>query len=489
MTGKTVTIQWKKHVPFLGVLLLLFSAGAYISRPPWFDEVLTLDWLTYPFFEIPFRYTIPNNHIFYTLCLSAWRSLLEIFGLYGTLYLRILSLIFGACAIWLIARRLNRAGGMDAALPIVILLAGSGPLILFSTALRGYMPAMLFSFAAFLSVENWLKKRKKRDLLLYFLFCYCSVFTIPTNILSIGAGLLFLLPIGFRSRKEFFRIVFAGFLALAAFGCAYLPILRKFLKVSMIKEGWFSYGDFAHNYYLTLYFVFLPLFAFCIIGFIPLVSYRFMRWRLLCSGGVLVTPLAAGLLFQAAPFPRVFFPMIPLFALIFCYLISGYTRSSLVAKLIPKYRGFMKKIPLLISVFWLLGMPHLQKDVSSEMFGNHYRDDLLCPYPITVEFQPHAVAKILAQAYFSGQMEHVFLDFDADPPSLEFQLTARKVPQGVVVKDRPDWGTVQWIGAADWIVCRNDEHLEKIKQRFQLKGNYRRLKETEFLSQKIYVPE
>ena len=169
MSGNSKPVQWKKHVPLLGVLLLLFSAGAYVVRVPWFDEVLTLNWLVYPTFEIPFRYTIPNNHIFYTVCLSLWRGMLESFGIYGTLPARILSLLFGCFAIWVISKRLMKAGGIFAALPMILLFAGCGPMILFSTALRGYMPAMLFSFAAFLCAERWMKQRKKRSILFYFI--------------------------------------------------------------------------------------------------------------------------------------------------------------------------------------------------------------------------------------------------------------------------------------------------------------------------------
>ena len=108
-SGQTIT--WKKHIPFAGVLLLLFAAGPYTARQPWFDEVLTLDWLVYPFFEIPFKYTIPNNHIFYTLCLSLWKTLCSYFNAGGLIYLRSLSLAIGCCAVFLIGRRLRRDFG------------------------------------------------------------------------------------------------------------------------------------------------------------------------------------------------------------------------------------------------------------------------------------------------------------------------------------------------------------------------------------------
>ena len=479
--GKHSPVQWMKHVPLLGVLLLLFSAGPYINRLPWFDESLTMDWLLFPFYQIPFRYTIPNNHIFYTVCLSLWNSLLSFFDLHTFSLLRVLSLIFGVCAVWLIARRLNRAGGMYASLPVLFLFAASGPMILFSTALRGYMPSMLFVFATFLTAESWMKKHIRKDLFLYFVFCYLSVLTIPTNILSIGASLLFLLPIGLRNKKEFSRLFLLGMLAFAGMICAYLPILRKFLKVAQIKEGWYSYPDFLWNYYGTILYIFLPLLIFCVIGVFRLPLKKYLKWRLFCFAGVFIFPAVFGGLFQTAPFPRVFFPLIAMIALILSYSLSGYLRSR---------KGVGQKLPLLISVIWMLAMPHLNSEASIKMFQAHYRDDLLHPYPISVPFQPHKVIRLVEEGYFQGRMKYLFVEFDADPPSISFLLLRNeKIPYDVLLRDHPRKGPVQEIPPETWIVCRDENNFNRVQERFKLSRNYRLLEESSGYYQKIYVPE
>jgi hypothetical protein len=93
------------------------------------------------------------------------------------------------------------------------------------------------------------------------------VWTIPTNILSAGAGLLFLLP--YLSRKGGFRnLVILGITLAGAFLLAYLPIFRKFLRVAALKEGWSSYPEFLLNYYGTLLIIFFPLILFCGAGFV-----------------------------------------------------------------------------------------------------------------------------------------------------------------------------------------------------------------------------
>ena len=480
MRENPTSVQWKKHVPLLGVLLLLFSAGPYINRPPWFDESLTLNWLIFPVYEIPFRYVIPNNHIFYTLCLSLWEKLVNMFGIYEILYLRILSLIFGSCAVWIIARRMNRSVGLHATLPVLLLFAAGAPMILFSTALRGYIPALLFSFAAFLTAESWMKRKRAKDLLLYFMFCYFSVLTIPTNLLSIGAGLLFLLPLGLRSKKEFFRLFQLGLISLGAMLAAYLPILRKFLKVAQINEGWYSYPDFLWNYYGSIVFVFLPVLLFCLIGSFRLPLKKLLRWRLFSFAAIFMIPLVFGFLFQSAPFPRVFFPLFGIFAMILSYLLSGYLRGR---------KGVLKFLPLLCSVLWILVVPHILPDVSVKMFGTHYRDDLLLPYPMSREFCPHTVARVIAGAYSQGRMEFVFVDFDADPPSFSIQFMNQNFPSERFLLDHPTRGPVQDLPPGTWIVCRDEQGFERLRKRFSLTENYHVLEETSGLYQKIYVPE
>ena len=477
--GKTNQIQWKKHVPFLGVLLLLFSAGPFAARQPWFDEVLAMDWLAYPFLEVPGKYVIPNNHIFYTLCLYVWKEIANLFQAGGIFYLRVLSLLTGCAAVYLISRRVNRSGGLFGGLPVLILFIGSGPVILFSTALRGYILSLLCTFAAFLYAEKWMKHPRKISFILYFVFCFFALWTIPTNIFSIGAGLLYLAPKIFRSRREIWKLLFLGLMSLAAFCCAYLPIFKKFLKVASLREGWFSYPAFLQNYYGTYLLIYFPLLIFFLFGFFVFLRKRNARIPMLCSAAVLLLPLILSHLFQVPPFPRVFFPMSGVIALICSDFLTGYIRSV---------SGFRKKLPLLLSVVWLLVLPHLSPVFSEQVFGGLHKDDLLYPYPLSVTFVPHKIANRIVQAYSFENLEHVFLDFDADPPSIQFQLYQQNMPEDLIVKDRPDLGRVVWLDPRDWIVCRDEAALEKIRNRFHLEGEYRLLKETRDTYQKIYVP-
>jgi hypothetical protein len=194
---------------------------------------------------------------------------------------------------------------------------------------------------------------------------------------------------------------------------------------------------------------------------------------------ILLFPLLAGAAFQVAPFPRVFFPMYGLIALVLCYLLSGYLRCV---------RGNWKKLPLILSVVWLPVLPHISPVLSSHIFGGSHKDDLLYPYPVTLSFVPNKTAKRIIQAYSFEKLEHVFIDFSADPPSIQFQLLQQNIPQEIVVKDRPDLGPVAWLDPRDWIICRDQDAFEKIRNRFSLSGEYYVLDESKGTFQLIYVP-
>ena len=134
-------------------------------------------------------------------------------------------------------------------------------------------------------------------------------------------------------------------------------------------------------------------------------------------------------------------------------------------------------------------MPYILPTVSVKMFGEHYRDDLLLPYPMSQEFRPHTVARLVAEAHSQGRMDFGYIDFDADPPSLTIQFMNLSYPFDRLLRDHPTRGPVQALPPGTWIICRDEQGFERLKKRFGLTENYRVLEETTGLYQKIYVPE
>lgn len=103
------------------------------------------------------------------------------------------------------------------------------------------------------------------------------------------------------------------------------------------------------------------------------------------------------------------------------------------------------------------------------MFGAHRFDDLLHSYPVSGEFRPDKTAEAIRKII--GERS-VFIDFDADPPSLSMVLVAGGFPEDRILYDRPDFGRVIRLEPSDLIVCGDENALERLRERFSLKGEY-----------------
>ncbi len=475
--------RWTRAVPLLAVLALLFASAGYLPRPAWYDEVITLDWLYYPLTVIPLKYNIPNNHIVYTMCLSMWQSVLGWFGLGGVTYLRILSLLFGALTVLLLSKRFLRAGGFVPALSVLLLLCGSGAFRLFSTALRGYMPGLFFSFAAFLFAERWMRKEKSPgNFLMFALAAYLAAGTIPTDLFAVGGGVLFLGGSAFRSRRNFLRVTVLFLTAFAAMWAFYLPILEKFLKASKLVEGWYGWKDAYFNLYGAFAVFFLPLLIPAAAGAVRLWRKDSrVRLRLCCFALLFLAPVYLGLVFRAPPFPRVFFPFYGVWGLALAYLVSGFSNG--------KVSAVRKWLPLVLSAAWMLVLTYCSPEISNAMFGSHQHDDMVLAYPLADEFVPHKVGTMLGAVYAKGELPPVFIDFDSDPPSVKFAAMNCGVPESLILYDRPDFGPVVQVPAETWIICSGAKRLEAVRKRFGLTGPCRFANPGFPSIQKIYIPE
>ncbi len=455
-------LKWKRWIPAASAVILLLSAIPFLGRLPWFDEVLTIGWLRFDLSRIPFLYNIPNNHIVYTMLLWIWSEGFAAFGNDTLPVLRSLSLICGCGALFLISRYLLAHCGLLAGLCCSFLLAVSGTMSLFSTALRGYAFALLFCFAAFLAAGRWSRRRiLDWNGLLYFLFCYLAVGVMPTDLFALEAGVLFFLPLLFRSRKDLLHLLLLAAIPVAALLLFYAHIFDKLLKTSQLREGWFSWTDTYWNLYGTWCFLFLPVLCFSLWGAVILWrKHRNLRLRLLCFLGIFLMPLLLGIAAQVPPFPRVFFPFFGIWSVILGICLIPLGRMK---------KPCLHAILLLISLLWIVLAASITPEVSQRMFGAHRFDDLLHSYPVSGEFRPDQTAEAIRKII--GERS-VFIDFDADPPSLSMVLVAGGFPEDRILYDRPDFGRVIRLEPSDLIVCGDENALERLRERFSLKGEY-----------------
>ena len=469
--------QWKGRVPYFALLLLCLASIPYLTRPPWFDEVLTLGWLTVGFSRIPFTYPIPNNHIVYTMLLSAWEAAGREWCTNWILLLRLLSLLIGGAAIWILGKECIRSCGTIPGTLCTLLLAVSGPMTLFSTALRGYGAALLFSLAAFVAAERWMRGKICRpEGGLYLLFSLLAVGVMPTALFALLGGALFFLPEIRKKEKRLQWVLLAG-IPIVSVPLFYAHIFRKLVAASQLREGWTGYGSAYWNVYGSFAFVFLPLLPAALAGGIRLWRRsKGMRIRLAVILLVYALPLAFLIPARVPPFPRIFFPFFGIWTILLGMLVRAYLHSA----------GRSGKILLLGGVFaWMLITPALTPAASRILFGPPGSDDLLCAYPVSEEFMPAAAAETIRKEI--GEEGTVFIDFDADPPSLRILLLNSGVPEERVLYDRPDYGRVVRLPPNCLLVCRSREDLEKLKRRFSLTGDFEPLLERGM--QKVYRPK
>ncbi len=470
-------IRRKGLIPLFALLLLCLASIPYLTRPPWFDEVLTLGWLTVGFSRIPFTYPIPNNHIVYTMLLSVWESAGRELIRNWILLLRLLSLLIGSAALWLLGRETIRRCGILPGTLCTLLLAVSGPMTLFSTALRGYGAALLFCVAAFSAAEMWMRRKMFSGFgFLYLLCSLLAVGVMPTALFALLGGALFFLPYLRRRGKRMQWMLLAGIPVLSV-PLFYAHIFGKLVEASRLREGWTGYGSAYWNLYGSFAFVFLPLLPAAAAGGIRLWR-RSAGTRIRLAAAVLVFALPLGYLAMAKvpPFPRIFFPFFGIWTIQIALLLKEELRAA----------GRTGKTILLTGgLVWILVVPSATGPASRLLFGPPGSDDLLCSYPVSEEFVPAAAAETIRKNLPPGGA--VFIDFDADPPSLRILLLNQGVPEECVLYDRPDFGKVMRLPPECLIVCRNREDLEKLKQRFSLTGGFEALLERGM--QKVYRPK
>lgn len=455
-------LQWKKWIPLISAGILLLSAVPFLGRLPWFDEVLTIGWLRFDLRQIPFLYNIPNNHIVYTMLLWLWSEFFSWLGADNLPVLRCLSLAAGCGAVYLISRYLLDRCGLLSGVCCSLLLAVSGSMSLFSTALRGYAFALLFCSAAFVIADRWLNhKILSRYGVFYFVFCYLAVGVMPTDLFALEAGALFFLPLMFLSRKKFFHVVLVAAIPVLALLLFYAPIFDKLLKVSKLREGWSSWTGAYWNLYGTYLFLFLPVIVFSLWGAVILWRRnRRIRLRLFCFLLIFLLPLLLSLIAQVPPFPRVFFPFFGIWTVIAAVCLMPLIRTDNIC---------LRSVPPLFTLLWLVLAASITPHISHLLFGPPQCDDLLHSYPVSAIFLPEKAAAAIRQNIGDSS---VFIDFDADPPSLSMLLLANGFSEERILYDRPDFGRVLHLEPFDLIVCCDAAALAKLRRRFALNGEY-----------------
>ncbi|WP_294505640.1 hypothetical protein [uncultured Victivallis sp.] len=455
-------------VLILGALFLF--APAYLSRDLWFDEALTfLDFAQRGSPLAIYRsYVIPNNQILYTIALHYWFQLLPP-GIEPVFWFRLLSFLFGIATLLLFYRffRVRMAGG-TILLPVLTAMAVSVPFLIYATALRGYMPSALFIVLALHTALNFAGKPEWKRGFWYALASLGAVATIPSNLAVLAGVVLYALPLfgnGFWKRRAFWIL---ALIPPAMFLLFYLPILPSFLGCLRLGEGWHS----GWGALLAVLAAFVYSFAMLLLpgtGSLLALDRERFQWIRAMRLLIWLIPLPMALLLKVAPFPRVFFPFWPLWALLLAAGIRDLT--ALNCRLRRRWnRTVWIGALFAVAVGWgfLAQQPNLRL-MFSRRFGGAGADDYFYGYYLRPEHTPSRTAFEIAER-FEGRPLAVYASFQADPWPLMFYLNTSGADLRDFRFDGPR-GPVKNLERGTLVILRSDESAQQIEQRF-----HRRLK-------------
>ncbi len=451
----------KFFAALLPVVAMLVISPAFLVRQLWFDEALTV--LNFACLDSPLaiyrNYVIPNNQLLFTILIHGWIRLVPD-GFPLDLWLRMPSLI---CAVALLVYIARRFGGMCGSLPLAIALtalATGTPFLVYATAVRGYMLSALLVMAALGSALDCAASDSRWPLFRYALFSLGAVATIPSNLAGLAAAVLFALPSfgnAFWKKWRFYYLATIPVLMLLA---VYMPIYSRFRAVMRLGEGW---RDGTASLWCILAAVIYTFAMLLVPASGALMAFIRKRYKFIRTSRAVIwlLPLPAALLLPAAPFPRVYFPLFPVFAL----LIAGGIRDLSARNIRLRCRWsaaawFGSLVLLAVAWGWYSTSSAELRLAMSRRFGGRLGDDFFYGYYLRPDHAPLEVGEVL-RTFGIGD---VYFSFLSDPWAVMFyhRLSGGEARY---LFDGPR-GVVSTLPTGALAVLRRDESPDEVARRF-----------------------
>ena len=454
-----------KLLPLLlcgGVLALLLP---YAGRPLWFDEALTvLQFAVLPSAgAIYHSYVIPNNQIIHTIFIHGLLGIApEGFSL--VFWLRMLPVFAAVLTVLVLFFRFRRICGAWAISAVLAAWIVSAPFVVFGTALRGYMLSALWTALALCAALEFAEKKGIREWLLWAVTSLLAVGTIPTNLAAVAAVVLYVLPLyggDFYRKKQFWLMAITPVMMLVLF---YAPIASAFLKCCRLGEGWPNGLAAWQAAMLPVAVSFAVLILPAVLGTWFAVRRAGFRWVYSARGMIWLLPLMACLILSVAPFPRTFFPMWPVFAVLLASAIRHFAagwfglhrRRSAIAFLILL-------IPGVLLWYSMTDFPGF-RNAFSQRCGGADGDDYFAPYFMRQDFSPGMTVELIS-CLDPQKQGKLYCSFRADPWSVLFQLILKEYPGSYCVFDGPG-GRVETLPDGAFLLLRQDESAAEAGTRF-----------------------
>ena len=400
----------EKFAPLIFILIFAIFAREMLNRPLWFDEALTV--LNFALLETPAKiynsYIIPNNQIIHTIFLHWWIKL------FSFDFLRLLPFLCGiSCLLFL--WQLRKKSGNTATFTAVTILAVSYPFAVYGTALRGYMLAAAAVSGGAWMVSRYLECGKKSFLAGWFLFSLLGVGTMPGTLAGLAGAMLYAMGYCRWTIFKQWRLYLAGAAPLAAFVLFYLPIKENLFRCAALGEGWKEGSAMLLALAMGILFTNLPFIITAVLGklkplcFSPKIFHLFI-WLL---------PIPAAYIFKVAPFPRVFFPLFPIFALVLADGVKDFL-ALMRHKRGEKYAGNILLAVMAASCLWatLCRFETLREKFASLHPCPGGQEDFIDCHFMKKSFSPHFTAQKFKE--FFPDAPAVYATFESDPWALMY---------------------------------------------------------------------
>lgn len=455
-----------------------------IFRSLWFDEALTLSEFmirnTIP--GIYLSYEIPNNHIVFNIFLKIWMLTYEqIFGIsdFSFRTFTAVTSIVTLCAILILWRR---HAGLAAITLTVLCFITTPAFEIYSVAIRGYILCFLMTVLAFESCRRLMKNFSFLNIVLFFILCVLSVGIMPTAIIPLTAIIIYFAPL--HDFKKLFsgKFITVALIPLTALIVFYLPIANKFLRIFSLNEGWEDKSAALLSTYMPFIIGMAPILIAALIGVLLAKRNRISKTTVIKFFLILSIPACSILLANPAPFPRVFFPMWPIFLL---FAAMGLRLALIQTKNRSCNINIALIVILLLSIpAWSIVQRKYSKDLSLKCTQAGALDDYFSPYYMS-KFNPAKVAAAI-KALGEDQKKTIsaYVTFNADPYSVALYGRLYNIPEDIIIYDSPRRKILINLTDLFLVIAKNEEDAADIRKRLNL-GELELLKDCGY--QKIYA--
>lgn len=419
----------------LGCVPLIFWACKYLQVDLWYDEAYSLEHFALVDWKLTvFNYPAPNNHIFFNLTsqvLSRIAGLRDLFDATAIVYVfRFFQGIIAVVTAWYAAAILKRHLHVKSSFLVYAVLFTCIPFMNFALQLRGYTMSALFLVMLVYYTWNYIEAEKKGAQIMIVVSSVLMLYTIPSNVyFLLGFWLVLLGFWGYylRKKEKLQAKIYFRSLVLIASGVVfavllYLPILEDviFNKFSTrtVPGIFYSAGLFldlipafvSQRYFLLL--LLLPGIYF----FYKNGSAKEKRYFIFLVG-VFIVPFGISFLHQKAPFPRVFIPLAPIFAMLLTVLAAKF-----IDEIQQQYRHYILLLGTIAycTLVFLTEMNTNASKVSTALLeDNNLVQNVYQNYYLGDFFQQDETVKKLSEIYDG---KPVFTLNDLDNPSTALYL-------------------------------------------------------------------